>query len=317
MRPVGKLAIPELKSGKPRAWRCAPRGPVLYGLRQAETTVTRDVDVRLEPPQDLAGFHLPLREPRRQRVRGLPRHAGRRRLRRSRRRPRISRLPGKGRGHHHGPGAARGVLRLLYDQDLNTPIQLFARDEAGNEATVALDHQVFPKPYAKSRIELNDAFLQRVVPAIAGASPDEGIATDDILAGFLKINGDLRRKNNALVAALAAKTSPDMKFKDAFQQLGDSQVEARFADTRTYVYKGKEVDRQVHLGYDLAVTAQVAIAASPAWHRGARRGPRHLRQLRGARSRPGRAVAVRPPVVDRREGGRFGGERARRSAAAG
>ena len=72
----------------------------------------------------------------------------------------------------------------------------------------------------------------------------------------------MRRKNNALVAGLANKTSPDLMFKDAFQQLGDSQVEAKFADTRTYVYKGKEVDRQVHLGFDLAVTAQVPIAAS-------------------------------------------------------
>ena len=174
-------------------------------------------------------------------------------------------FPAKGAGITSDPALRVAFFALLYDQDLKTPIQLFARDEAGNEGTVALEHQVFPKPYAKSRIELNDAFLQRVVPAIAGASPDEGIATDDILAGFLKINGDLRQKNNALVAGLAAKTSPDLKFKDAFQQLGDSQVEARFADTRTYVYKGKEVDRQVHLGYDLAVTAQVPIAAA---HRG-------------------------------------------------
>lgn len=261
MRPVGKLAIPELKSGAARLVVRAAR-PVLYGLRHAETTVTRDVDVRLEPPRisPVSTFHyvnhggsefvvyrvMPEGVVSGVRV-GDHEYTG---------------FPAKGVGITTDPALRAAFFALLYDQDLNTPIQLFARDEAGNEATVALDHQVFPKPYAKSRIELNDAFLQRVVPAIAGASPDAGIATDDILAGFLKINGELRRKNNAFVAALAAKTSPDLKFKDAFQQLGDSQVEARFADTRTYVYKGKEVDRQVHLGYDLAVTAQVAIAAS-------------------------------------------------------
>ena len=53
-----------------------------------------------------------------------------------------------------------------------------------------------------------------------------------------------------------------MLFKGAFQQLGNSQVEARFADTRTYVYKGKEIDRQVHLGFDLAVTANVPVVAA-------------------------------------------------------
>ena len=39
-----------------------------------------------------------------------------------------------------------------------------------------------------------------------------------------------------------------MLFKDAFQQLGNSQVEAKFADTRTYVYKGKEVDSRCTSG---------------------------------------------------------------------
>jgi murein DD-endopeptidase MepM/ murein hydrolase activator NlpD len=264
MRPIGKLAFPELKSGKARVTVRAAR-PVLYGLRHAETTVARDVEVRLEPPQvsPVSSFHyinhggsefVVYRVTPEGAVSGVRvgehEYPG---------------FPAKGAGITSDPALRVGFFALLHDQDLNTPIQLFARDEAGNESTVPLDHMVFPKPYARSRIELNDAFLQRVVPAIASVSPNEGIPTDDILAGFLKINGDLRQKNNATVAALAAKTAPDMKFKDAFQQLGDSQVEARFADTRTYVYKGKDVDKQVHLGFDLAVTAQVAIAAA---HRG-------------------------------------------------
>ena len=263
MRPIGKLAFPELKSGTARLVVRAAR-PVLYGLRHAETVVARDLQVRLEPPRvsPVSTFHY-------------VNHGGSEFV--------VYRTTPEGvtsgvrvgdKEYPGYPAAGAGItgdaalrvafFALLYDQDLKTPIQLFARDEAGNEATVALDHQVFPKPYAKSRIELNDAFLERVVPAIASASPDEGIPTDDVLAGFLKINGDLRQKNNAAVAALAARSGAEMRFKDAFQQLGDSQVEAKFADTRTYVYKGKEVDRQVHLGFDLAVTAQVAIVAAHA-----------------------------------------------------
>ena len=46
-------------------------------------------------------------------------------------------------------------------------------------------------------------------------------------------------------------------WKGAFQQLSNSQVESAFADFRTYTYRGKEVDRQVHLGFDLAKTANV------------------------------------------------------------
>ena len=53
-----------------------------------------------------------------------------------------------------------------------------------------------------------------------------------------------------------------MLWQAAFQQLGNSQVEAGFADHRTYVYKGREIDQQVHLGFDLAVTANVPVASA-------------------------------------------------------
>jgi murein DD-endopeptidase MepM/ murein hydrolase activator NlpD len=44
--------------------------------------------------------------------------------------------------------------------------------------------------------------------------------------------------------------------------MGNSQVEANFADYRTYVYRGQEVDRQVHLGFDLASTAASPLVAA-------------------------------------------------------
>ena len=83
-----------------------------------------------------------------------------------------------------------------------------------------------------------------------------------MLAGFLKINGDLRKKNNQYLMELAKKSSPELMFKDAFQQLGNSQVEAKFADTRTYIYKGKDVDQQVHLGLRPRRDRNVPIVAS-------------------------------------------------------
>jgi len=47
-----------------------------------------------------------------------------------------------------------------------------------------------------------------------------------------------------------------------FQQLADSQVEAQFADHRRYLYHGQRVDEQDHLGFDLAVTANVPVVAA-------------------------------------------------------
>jgi murein DD-endopeptidase MepM/ murein hydrolase activator NlpD len=127
---------------------------------------------------------------------------------------------------------------------------------------------VFPKPQKRSRIELDDRFVGRVVPEILEHSPELKIAPPqtgaDMITPFLSINGELRRINAGQIAALARKTSPSKLWDGPFVQLGNSKVEAAFADHRTYVYKGREVDQQVHLGFDLAVTSRVAILAANA-----------------------------------------------------
>ena len=53
-----------------------------------------------------------------------------------------------------------------------------------------------------------------------------------------------------------------MLWKGAFLPLVNAQVEAAFADYRTYLYQGKEVDNQVHLGFDLARVANSPISAA-------------------------------------------------------
>jgi murein DD-endopeptidase MepM/ murein hydrolase activator NlpD len=141
-------------------------------------------------------------------------------------------------------------------------MELYARDAAGNEAQAQFDHQVFPKAFKHSQIPLDDKFLGRVVPAILQGSPQLNANPADLLPSFLKINNDLRRMNAETIEALARKTSPTMLWKGAFQPLGGSQVEAAFADYRTYIYQGKEVDKQVHLGFDLAKTANSPVLAA-------------------------------------------------------
>ena len=160
---------------------------------------------------------------------------------------------------------------------------------------------MFEKPFKKSRIEIDDKFINRVVPDIIEHSPELKMtapAQDSprCSPAFLQINGELRKINADEIAALAAKTSPNRLWDGPFMQLGNSQVEASFADHRTYIYKGKEVDQQTHLGFDLAVTAHVPVPAANAGTVRQRQLARHLRQLRHHRSRPGRAVALRPPV---------------------
>jgi hypothetical protein len=263
IRPVGKKDVPELQAGPARIVVRAAR-PVLYGLRHATSEATRDVEVRLEPPAVgvLSSFHFinhggaefvvyratPADVESGVRVGDLT-YPG---------------FPAAGVGIKADAATKVAFFALLHEQDLNTPISLYARDPAGNEATAALDRRAFAKPFNRSRITIDDRLLQRVVPAIAATTPDMNLSTDppDLAASFLRINGDLRRRNAQTIAELAKKTSPEMLWKDAFQPLGNASVEAGFADNRTYVYLGKEIDRQVHLGFDLAVTQRIPVLAA-------------------------------------------------------
>jgi len=174
-------------------------------------------------------------------------------------------FPGRAVGITSDPAIRVAVFALLYDQDLNTPISVFATDPAGNTSSTPLDFRAFPKVFRRSRIEVPTTFLQRVVPAILENTPDfakEVADPNDLVAAFLKINGDLRRKNAETIASYAKQTVPQRLWQGTFQPLGNSQVEAAFADHRTYFHDGKEIDQQVHLGFDLAVTSAVPLVAA-------------------------------------------------------
>ena len=151
---------------------------------------------------------------------------------------------------------------LLYDQDLNTPMRVYARDPAGNTARADFEHRVFPKRFMKSPIPIDDKLLDRVVPAILEGTTDikpEG----DMLAKFLAINGELRRKNAEKIASFAQQTAPEMLWRGVvFHMFKNNAVESAFADQRTYLYKGKEVDKQVHLGFDLASLSNALVPAA-------------------------------------------------------
>jgi murein DD-endopeptidase MepM/ murein hydrolase activator NlpD len=254
IRPIGKKAQPALVAGPATLTVTAGR-PVLFGWREAVTTVTRDLQVRLEPPQvgivslhhflNLGGSEFVV-------LRATPAdvQAGVRVGDLS-----FAAFPGSAVGLGD-PALRVAFFALPYDQDAATPVTVFAKDEAGNEASARMDRQPFPKRFQRSRIPLDPAFLERVVPAIAANTPSLGLAAGagtDLLPGFLIINRDLRQANNQAIAALAAK---------AFTQLGNTQVESRFADHRTYLFDGKEVDQQTHLGFDLASTQQAPVTAA-------------------------------------------------------
>jgi hypothetical protein len=159
------------------------------------------------------------------------------------------------------PGLRFAVFAYPYDAPAGAPVRLKARDEAGNEALASFNLKVFPRAFRTRRLETDDAFLGKVGPEILSQTPDlqdQG----DLLKNYLQINRDLRAANNKALAEMAQRSQGRFLWSEAFRQLSNSQVEASFADHRIYVYQGKEVDRQDHLGYDLATTTHAPVSAS-------------------------------------------------------
>jgi murein DD-endopeptidase MepM/ murein hydrolase activator NlpD len=264
-REVGKQAVPELQSGNATIVVTAAR-KVLYGIRTVESTARRDLKVRLERPRvSVVSTHHYVNHGGSEMVvyRATPEDVASGVLVGDVEYPGY---PASGAALEEAriadPALRVAFFALLHDQDLKTPIRLFARDEAGNTARADFDYRVFPKPFKRSRIPVDDKLLDRVVPAILEGTTEVKPEGDN-LAKFLVINGELRRKNNDKIASFAAQTKPELLWRGVvFHPFSNTAVESAFADHRTYIYNGKEVDQQVHLGFDLASFAGTPIVSA-------------------------------------------------------
>jgi murein DD-endopeptidase MepM/ murein hydrolase activator NlpD len=155
-------------------------------------------------------------------------------------------------------GSSQRLVLFAYpwDTPIDTAPVVFAKNSAGTEATARFWFKIFPKKFRMRDLPIDDKFLDKVVNQI-----DPG-GSGNLLTRFLKINGEMRRANNKTLADLRFKTAEKFLWTEPFQQLANSKVESEFADVRSYIYKGKKVDQQTHLGFDLAVSAHTPVVAS-------------------------------------------------------
>ncbi len=128
-----------------------------------------------------------------------------------------------------------------------TPM-VFVRNAAGTEADAHFWFKLFPKKFRVRDFPVDDALMQKLVDSV---DPNAQILPGkDLVARFLYINGDLRRKNNQQLADLRFKTEEKILWNGPFTHWG--KEEANFADVRNYIYHDKKIDQQVHLGFDLS-----------------------------------------------------------------
>lgn len=152
------------------------------------------------------------------------------------------------------------LFALQYDEPVDSPMKVIARDGAGNEVSAEFWHKVFAKKFRSREMPLEDSFVQKVVPEITSHTPEIKNEGDPVQV-FVKINSELRRKDHEMIAKMAMRSPGQFLWNGPFLQLSNSKVEASFADRRTYMYNGKAVDTQDHVGFDLSVTQHYPIEA--------------------------------------------------------
>jgi peptidase M23-like protein len=151
------------------------------------------------------------------------------------------------------------LFAFSWNMPLSTVPVVYADGTGGDEAHGQMVIQ-FPKKeqprYRVRDLQIDDKFMQKVVNEL---DPN---GSGDMVERFVRINSEMRKENNQTLANLKTKTEPRFLWSQPFQQQPNSKVEANFADVRNYIYHGKKIDRQTHLGYDLSITQHVGVQAS-------------------------------------------------------
>jgi murein DD-endopeptidase MepM/ murein hydrolase activator NlpD len=162
-------------------------------------------------------------------------------------------------GYRQGGDFYACLFPFPYDMEPGKYVpRVIAVDKAGNERQMGINYHLIAKTFSTDRIDLTDTFLEKIAAEFKGKFPQ----SETPLEIFLKANRDQRQQDRALIYDYGRKTSPAPLWQGTFLRMPKAASLGGFAQFRTYIYRGKEVDRQTHLGFDLASLAHAAVPAA-------------------------------------------------------
>ncbi len=150
---------------------------------------------------------------------------------------------------------------IRHDEAPNTEILLQAVDYAENNSYIFCNKYLREKKFKESVININQSLLNFTAVRF-NKEFDEESKNASPLDKFLYVNGKIRKENDEVIANICKNTENKILWNGAFLRLPKSANMASFADTRNYRYSGKNIDKQTHLGIDLASVAKAEIPAA-------------------------------------------------------
>jgi len=163
-------------------------------------------------------------------------------------------------GYFSDQGIHLAFIALSHSQKPGTEFFVKAVDQAGNATRSSFPHHVKRKAFKVDTISLSDSFLNQKMPEFDVEVPPD--SQKPMLARFIKVNKELRESNYQRILSAVAASDDKLYWEGIFTRLPNSAPRAGFADHRIYMYEGKEVDRQDHLGVDLASIRKSPVPAA-------------------------------------------------------
>ncbi len=161
-------------------------------------------------------------------------------------------------GHQQDSGDYICLFAFPYDVSTKAVPRIIAHDEAGNQGVGGFYYHLNKRKFKVDQIKISDSFLNSKMPQFQDMFPEASTPLDV----FLKVNRVLRPQNRAWLSDVATKTSDTFTWDQSFIRQPNAATRATFGDLRHYMYNGKEIDQQTHLGIDLASVARAKVPAS-------------------------------------------------------
>ena len=163
-------------------------------------------------------------------------------------------------GFYSDPLVHIAFFAFGHQQGAGTEIVLEAADRAGNSGRSRYAYHFKPKKFKRDTLNVSDGFITQILPDFQAVLPAQANAT--LKDRFLYINRELRAANYRTIAEATRKTETAVLWKGPFTRLPNAAPRAGFADHRTYLHEGREIDQQYHLGVDLASLAHSPVPAA-------------------------------------------------------
>lgn len=159
------------------------------------------------------------------------------------------------------PGLYLAFVALEKEAPTTSTVRVEAIDKAGNRAEIQVYNYLKAHKYVHDKINISDSFLRKVVPPFYPEMTAD-TPVSELLEKYLYVNGTVRLQNDVKLKEIALKTDPVMYWEGTFLRLPNAAPRAGFGDKRDYIYNGKVVDQQSHMGADLASLAMAPIPAA-------------------------------------------------------